>query len=108
MVMKVYPPEFKADAVALYRSRPGVTIAHIADELGINRETLRNWIRKDDDARPTQTSAPAKAARPHAAPATSQSLEAENERLRAQVAELETEREILRKAAAYFAGEMKP
>lgn len=32
MAMKVYPPEFKADAVALYRSRPGVTIAHIADE----------------------------------------------------------------------------
>ncbi|MEV6823248.1 transposase [Nocardiopsis dassonvillei] len=41
MVMKVYPPEFKADAVALYRSRPGVTIAHIADELGTNRYNTR-------------------------------------------------------------------
>ena len=29
MVMKHYPAEFKADAVALYRSRPGATIAQI-------------------------------------------------------------------------------
>lgn len=39
--MKHYPPEFKADAVALYRSRPDATIAQIATELGINRATLR-------------------------------------------------------------------
>ncbi len=68
MVMKVYPPEFKADAIALYRSRPGVTIAHIAEELGINRETLRNWIRKDDDARSTGTTAPTRS-RPSTSPA---------------------------------------
>src|SRR5690348_11812070 len=43
MVMKHYPPEFKADAVALYRSRPGATIAQIADDLGVNRETLRSY-----------------------------------------------------------------
>ncbi|WP_460773309.1 transposase [Nocardiopsis nanhaiensis] len=85
--MKHYPPEFKADAVALYRSRPGVTIAHIADELGINRETLRNWIRADDDQRSTHTSTPAKTTRPGTVPAT-ESLEDENQRLRAQVADL--------------------
>ncbi|WP_219728296.1 transposase, partial [Streptomyces cahuitamycinicus] len=45
MVMKHYPPEFKADAVALYRSRPGATIKAIATDLGVNPETLRNWIR---------------------------------------------------------------
>jgi len=103
MAMKHYPPEFKTDAVALYRSRPGSTIAQIAAELGINRETLRSWIRKDDETRPTQ--APTRAG---AAPASRENLEEENQRLRAQVAELTTEREILRKAAAYFAGEMKP
>src|SRR3954453_19089021 len=48
MVMKHYPVQFKADAVALYRSRPGATIAQIADDLGINRETLRSWVRADD------------------------------------------------------------
>ncbi|GIF75976.1 hypothetical protein Asi02nite_54940 [Asanoa siamensis] len=48
MVNKHYPAEFKADAVALYRSRPGATIAQIADDLGVNRETLRSWVRLDD------------------------------------------------------------
>jgi transposase-like protein len=51
MVNKHYPAQFKADAVALYRSRPGVTIASIADVLGINRETLRSWVRADDQQR---------------------------------------------------------
>ncbi|MFE9934468.1 transposase [Streptomyces sp. NPDC005533] len=36
MVMKNYPPEFKADAVALYESRPGATIRQIAAGLGVN------------------------------------------------------------------------
>ena len=49
MVNKHYPAEFKADAVALYRSRPGATIVLIADDLGINRETLRS--RADDQRR---------------------------------------------------------
>ncbi len=31
MVMKHYPPEFLAEAVALYRSRPGATIKSVAD-----------------------------------------------------------------------------
>ena len=45
MANKHYPQQFKADAVALYRSRPGATIASIADDLGVNRETLRSWVR---------------------------------------------------------------
>ncbi|WTD36353.1 transposase [Streptomyces sp. NBC_01579] len=31
--MKHYPPEFKADAVALYESRPEATIKRIAADL---------------------------------------------------------------------------
>jgi transposase len=41
--MKNYPPEFKADAVALYESRPDATIRSVAADLGINPEILRNW-----------------------------------------------------------------
>ncbi|MFD8124878.1 transposase [Streptomyces albidoflavus] len=37
--MKSYPPEFKADAVALYESRPEGTIRSVAAELGFNPET---------------------------------------------------------------------
>ncbi|WP_256968648.1 transposase [Streptomyces sp. CS227] len=40
--MKSCPPEFKADAVALYESRPVATIRSVAAELGINPETWRN------------------------------------------------------------------
>jgi transposase len=47
MVMKVYSPEFKADAVALYLSDPSHTFEGIGTDLGISRETLRNWVRTD-------------------------------------------------------------
>ncbi|GAA4738156.1 transposase [Phytohabitans rumicis] len=102
MVMKHYPPEFKADAVALYRSRPDATIKSVADDLGVNPETLRNWIRLADGRR----SGPA-VIRPEAAPAPAGSVEAENAQLRRRVRELEEERDILRKAARYFAGETR-
>lgn len=96
MVMKHYPPEFRAEAVALYRSRPGVTIKSVADDLGINHETLRTWIRADDEQRTGQ---------PAATEAAPVSAEDENTALRRRVRELEEERDILRKAAKYFAGE---
>ncbi|MFD1148678.1 transposase [Saccharothrix hoggarensis] len=34
--MKHYPPEFRAEAVALYRSRPGATIKSVAQDLGVS------------------------------------------------------------------------
>jgi transposase len=102
MVNKHYPQQFKADAVALYRSRSGATIASIAEDLGVNRETLRSWVRADDQRRgagpgPSRSSAPA-------APG---SVEDENADLRRRIRELEEERDILRKAARYFAGETR-
>lgn len=102
MVMKHYPPEFKAEAVALYRSRPEATIAQIADDLGINRETLRSWIRIDDGKKPGRLDDPARAAAPAASAA-----DAEVAALRKRIRELEEERDILRKAARYFAGETR-
>ena len=102
MVNKHYPQQFKADAVGLYRTRPGATIASIADDLGVNRETLRSWVRADDQRRvaglgPSRSSAPAAAG----------SVENENADLRRRIRELEEERDILRKAARYFAGETR-
>ena len=102
MVNKHYPAQFKADAVALYRSRPGATIASIADDLGINRETLRSWVRADDQQRGT-----GRPPRESAAGAVPTSVEDENAELRRRVRELEEERDILRKAARYFAGETR-
>jgi transposase len=93
MVMKHYPPEFRAEAIALYRSRPGATIKSVAQDLGVNHETLRNWIRLDDTQRtgPQVTTSATGAVPP--------SPEDENAALRKRVRELDEERDILRKAA---------
>ncbi|MFF0795044.1 transposase [Streptomyces spiralis] len=45
MAMKHYPPEFKADTGGLYESRPEAMIRSVAADLGVNPETLRNWVR---------------------------------------------------------------
>ena len=87
-----YSPEFRADAVALYHASAGRTYASVAKDLGVNHETLRVWVREAEQA-----------AVPGAAETTA--LEKENRQLKARVNELELEREILRRAAKYFAGE---
>jgi len=104
MVNKHYPQQFKADAVALYRSRPGATIASIADDLGVNRETLRSWVRADDQRR---GAGPGPARSASTTGEAAGSVQDENAQLRRRVRELEEERDILRKAARYFAGETR-
>ncbi|WP_218058222.1 transposase [Streptomyces sp. Wb2n-11] len=96
--MKHYPAQFKADAVALYRSGPGATIRSVAGDLGVNTETLRNWIRAADGRRPGAHSSPAAAA-----PAGGDGVQAEFAAARKRIRGLEEEREILRKAARCFA-----
>ena len=102
MANKHHPAQFKADAVASYRSRPGTTIAQIADDLGVNRETLRTWVRAADQRRGGPSPSSAAAGKPDTG-----SVEAENAELRRRIRELEEERDILRKAARYFAGETR-
>lgn len=89
-----YPAEFRAEAVrlALLGNRSN---AEIARGLGINDATLGNWIR-DHRAELARGSDPL---------ALSVSEREELRKLRRENAELRTEREILRKAAAYFAQE---
>jgi transposase len=88
-----YSDEFRRDAVELVRSS-GRAINDVARELGLCHETLRNWVRVAQN--------PVSAA----SLVTAADKDAEIKRLRAQVAELQVEKEILRKAAAYFAKEM--
>ncbi|MFK0259530.1 IS3 family transposase [Streptomyces sp. NPDC090445] len=96
MGMKHYPAEFKADAVALYRSRPEATIKSVAEDLGVNTETLRNWIRATDERR---------SGSPSTLPAAGgNAVEAELAAARRRIRELEEERDILRKATRYFGG----
>ncbi|MDT8916074.1 transposase [Amycolatopsis sp. PS_44_ISF1] len=85
-----YPGQFRRDAVELARSsdRP---LRQVARELGVTHETLRNWVR-------TAERTPAE---PGGTAGRGELLA-----LRKRVAELELEKDILRKAAAYCAKEM--
>ena len=44
MARKNYSDEFRRQAVDLYESTPGATVRGIADDLGIERGTLRQWL----------------------------------------------------------------
>lgn len=95
-----YPEESRKDAVALYRAAAGKrTYAAVAADLGITAESLRTWVRKDEtQAAPEgSVSAAEELAR----------LRVENARLLKAEQEWQLEREILRRAAAYFAREVK-
>lgn len=107
MARKNYPDEFKRDAVALYRDTEGATITVIAAELGVSEATLSAWCKAAGVAirhrKPGSVSEPAP---------VQETPEQELARLRAQVKDLQaeqtklaTERDILRSAAKYFAGE---
>mgnify|MGYP000279255319 CR=1 FL=1 len=109
MGMKVYSEEFKADAVELYLSDLSRTYASVAKDLGVNRETLRLWVKHARAERADERAGARSAARQQeagAAPVGSDAvLEQENRQLRSRIRELEAERDILRRAAKYFAGE---
>jgi transposase len=88
-----YPEQFRKDVVGLVRSsdRP---LRQVARELGVNHETLRSWVGTAERCGVTSPGG--------VSAGESEELRA----LRKRVAELELEKDILRKAAAYFAKEM--
>lgn len=116
MARKNYSDEFRRQAVDLYESTPGATVRGIADDLGVERGTLRHWLDlygtgKKTAADGTLTRSPLHSRQAASAP-IEETPDQELARLRARVGELEaetvkltTEREILRSAAKYFAGE---
>ena len=118
MARKNYSEEFRRQAVDLYESTPGATLRGIAADLGIVRGTLSHWVdlygtgkTTAPDGRTTTrpVSSRASGSLPPTGPETPEQkvarLEAENAALRVERTKLATEREILRAAAKYFAGE---
>jgi transposase len=95
MQRKKFSREFKLEAVNLVRER-GVSIAQAARDLEINHNMLRRWV-KEFGTDPA-----------HAFPGLGQMKPEQLEigRLRKEVAKLRAERDILKKAAAYFAKEV--
>jgi transposase len=86
-----FSPEFRAQAVRLARE-PGNTYQSVGADLGVSRETVRRWAREQ-------------VAREDPATRTGIEEHAELVTLRRRVKVLEQEREILVKAAAFFARE---
>ena len=89
-----YPDQFRRDALALVQSS-GRPIAEVARSLGIAEGTLRNWVKQSRDAN-TRADDP---------DGLSESERDELRRLRKENVELRTDKEILKRAAAYFARE---
>jgi transposase len=88
-----YSPEFRAEAVKLVLEQ-GLSQEAAAKRLAIPKGTLGNWI-----VAAKRGQAPAPGAR------SVSELGAENTRLRRELAEARQERDVLKKATAYFAKE---
>ena len=85
-----YPPEFRAEAVRLIRSS-GKPLSQISKDLGVSEQSLRVWIKQADLDEGHRDDG-----------LTTSELE-ELRRLRRENRVLREEREILKKAAAFFA-----
>jgi transposase len=94
MARRTFSREFKVEAVKLVTDR-GVTTAQAARDLDIHPNLLRSWIREDKSD--PQFAFPGQG--------VMKPEQAEIERLRREVAKLKMERDVLKKAAAYFAKE---
>ena len=91
---KAFPLEFRRDVVAVAR-KGEAPLSQVAKDFGISESCLHRWLKLadiDDGVRPGVTSSEA----------------AELRELRKRNRTLETENEILRRAAAFFAREIAP
>ncbi|MCD0444236.1 transposase [Glycomyces sp. A-F 0318] len=94
MPIRKYPPELKERAVRLCLESPERPLSQTADQLGINRETLRNWVRQAQRDAGTRSEGPTTAEKELIA-----KLQKENKELR-------KVNDILRTASAFFASEI--
>jgi transposase len=86
-----YPPAFRREAVELIRS--GTPLRQVAVDLGVSEQTLRNWRRQDQVDRHERHDG-----------LTSDERD-ELRRLRRENQRLTQERDLLKRAAAFFAKE---
>jgi transposase len=96
MGRRVFSREFKVEAVRLVVDR-GVTFRQASKDLGIHENLLRKWA-KDLRSDPGQAFPGRGKMKPD---------DAEVARLRRELAKTKTERDILKKAIAYFAKEQR-
>lgn len=93
----IYSPEFREQAVRLHEV-DGLTVPEVARRLSLPQGTLKNWVYA---ARQGKLGEVGKNQKPLT------ELEMELARVKRELAEVKLEREILKKAAAYFAKESR-
>ena len=94
-VRRTFTPEFKRDAVGLV-VKEGKTVSEVARNLGIARSLLQRWVEQHGDQ--DREGKPRKA----------RGKESEEmKQLRKQLRDVTEERDILKKALAYFADDQK-
>jgi transposase len=86
-----YPPEFRREAVQMVRS--GRTVRDVAESLGVNQQSIRNWVKQDQLDRHERDDGLTTAERE------------ELRELRRKLRQVEQERDLLKRAAAFFARE---
>lgn len=89
-----FTDEFKSDAVRLVTEQ-GYSCSEVGRRLGINHSNISRWVRQYRD----------QLENPAGNSGSLRDLEVENKRLKKENKRLEMEREILKKAAAFFANE---
>jgi transposase len=93
-IQRKYPVELRERAVRLC-FESGRPIAHVARDLGIHREALRQWVRQAEAD-----------ATPRVSRVLPSDVQEELARLRKEVAELRRANAILKDASVYFAQEL--
>lgn len=92
MGQRKYSPEFKDEAVRQVLER-GYSVREVAARIGVSEHSLYKWVR---DVKPSKEEAQSDEL---------VEVKRENLRLRAELRRVQEERDILKKAAAYFAKE---
>ena len=90
-----YTQEFKDSTIKFCIDNNDKSISSIAKDLGLNKGTLSLWVNEYKIKNNLKPSSEVK----------NETLEEENKRLRKELAILKQEKDILKKAAAYFAKE---
>jgi transposase len=93
----VYSPEFREQAVRLHEV-DGLTVPEVAKRLFLPQGTLKNWVYASRQGKLAEVGKNQK-------PLTD--LEMELARIKRELAEVKMERDLLKKAAAYFARESR-
>lgn len=92
MKKRVFSPEFKDEAVRLVREQ-GVSVRQASEDLCIGQSTLQKWLKAQRDRKEANGQE------------VSEAEMAELKRLRKENHRLRMERDILKKATAFFAKE---